>query len=549
MVAAINETGEVFIKRKLARMEELKAARATREPDLQAVCDYIFPRRDFTITRQPQDVRTRKLMDVTGMIAHERLSATLFGYMLSPYTPWTRPTLLGRDASPEEDVWFDHVSRRMHIWFSASSNTFRVSMAEDVLDSTGLGTSVLWQDRTPKGSKYIALPLRQNFWAENEEGVIDTNYRVYQMTLARAAERWPDSPGLREKMGNTNTPESEMVDILHLVEPREGGELGRVRDRLPWRDMNILIDKMEALDVGGHSRFKYNIGRFKKRAGDPLGYGAAHTAVPFCKLASAMMEAIIRNAEKRADPTLGSFLPRSTVIDRRPGQVNFFNQLMTMGMRDPTQMLFEIERGGDVGIAVDMLAHIHSKIEQSFYVDWLTPNEGPQKTATEVYDLRDIRLRTMGPIVARMEHEKLNRIAEDTFEDLQAINFFDPPPASLNDELIGFEFYGPLANAQRQGEFEGIQKTIAAGEALAKVDPDVTMLFSGERTMRRIADLNGMDGGLLASPKEFIERRQTQREVGEMQQEMAAVQAAATSLRDGGQGVASLTQAGAGQAV
>ena len=88
------------------------------------------------------------------------------------------------------------------------------------------------------------------------------------MTLRRAILKWPDSPGLQEMMTKTERPESQMVDILHVVEPRENGVRGSVRDRKPWRDVNVLVDKTEVLEVGGHERFKYNVGRFQKRSGD-----------------------------------------------------------------------------------------------------------------------------------------------------------------------------------------------------------------------------------------------------------------------------------------
>ncbi|MEQ9436032.1 portal protein [Hyphomonas sp.] len=544
----VNERSEAFAKLCLQKFEEMKATRASREPELQMICDYIFPRRDFSLTKEPQALRTRRLMDTTGMIAHERLAATIYGYMLSPHSPWTMPSLLERDATYEEDAWFDHVSRRNHTWFGSASNTFRVCMAEDSLDITGLGTSVSWEDMGPRGPVYISIPLRQCYWLEDENGTIDTLHRFYQMTLRRAILRWPDSPGLQEMMTKTERPQSQMVDILHVVEPRENGVRGSVRDRKPWRDVNVLVDKTEVLEVGGHERFKYNVGRFQKRSGDPLGYGAAWKAMPLCKLASSAMEAWVRNAEKAADPAKWTLLPRSTSFDRRPGAMNYPNAMTAFGLRDASKLIQNLDEGGNTQVAVEMLMHIHTKIEQAFYVDWLTPGEGPQKTATEVYDLRDMRLRTMGPIVARLEHEKLNTTVENTFEFLQGMGFYDPPPASLDKEMISFEFRGPLATSQRQGEAEGIMRALESAAQVAQLDPDVLLLFKGADTTRRLVDAYGMDGDLLNSPEVYEEKRAKQAEVGQMQEEMMATQAAATALRDGAQGVASLQGAQGGAA-
>jgi|GEM_PF-2248311 len=544
----IDERSKDFARAKLQRLEELKTIRAAREPELQEIADYICPRRDFTLTPTKGATRTRRLMGTTGMVSHERFAAVLYGYMLSPATPFTQPRLLSREPTYEEDAYFDYVSRRMHTFFASASNTFRTTMAEDVLDITGFGSSVLWQDKTPQGSKYLAVPFRQCYWDQNEWGEIDTNYRVYEMSLRRAALKWRDSPALAKRMENSQSPEHEMVEVLHLVEPRVGGVRGSVREGMPWRDVNILTEAMEVLDVGGHNRFKYNIGRFKTRPGDPLGQGAMWAALPFCKLESAAFESWIRNAEKRADPALWTMLPRGTAIDRRPGQVNFFNQLMAVGMRDPRHLIQHLEEGGDTGVNTEVLRYLANRIETATYIDWLTPNEGPQKTATEVYDLRDLRLRTMGPIVARMEHEKMTGIAEQTYEDLDSLGWFGDPPASLHDEEIGFEFKGPLATAQRQGEGESILRTIEAGRGLAEIDPDVVHLFRSEPTVRKLADVYGMDGSLLSSPAEYAERREAQRELGNMQEEMQAATVASQALRDGAQGVATLQAAQGGGA-
>lgn len=543
-----NEWSQHFASRLLARLEELRSQRSAREPEFNLICDYIFPRRDFVITTQPQSLRRRLLMDITGMVAHERLSATLYGYMLSPHSRWTMPRLLNREPAWEEEVWFDHVSKRMHRWFSAASNTFRTAMAEDVLDITGLGSSVLWQDRSPNGPIYLSVAMRQCYWAENEQGLIDTCYRVYPMSLRRAAQRWPDSERLRKRITASQNPASDMVEILHVVEPRPEGRRGAVRDRKPFRDINVLIEGGEVLEVGGHERFKYNIGRFQRRPGDPYGISPSWKALPYCKLASAAMEAWVRNAEKIADPSLWTLMPRSTTIDRRPGAVNFVNAMLASSVRDPRYLLNQVEQGGDVRVTPELLGMIQSKIEQCYYVDWLTPNEGPQKTATEVYDLRDLRLRTMGPIVARLEHEKMNTLVEDTYEDLFAIDFFDPPPATLVGEEITFEYRGPLAISQRQGEAENILRAIEAGKNIAQLDEDVLMLFKGEDLARASSDAYGLDTHFLRSPKEYEERREAKRELGQMQEEMMAAQTAATALRDGGQGLASLKAAQSGQA-
>jgi len=528
----------------LQRKEELWQDKAGPEAEMRQAAEYCCPRRDFEI-RSESKGRTmkRRLVDSTASIAIDRASSTIYGYLMSPTTPWTRPELLERDLTYAEDSWADSTAVKMHRYMTGSASNFRTQLAEDVDDAVGLGNSMMWQQpKRSRGSTYLSVPMKSCAWSVNEEGFIDENHRCFSMSLRRAVLKYPGSVKLRELAAKTQRPESVPVQFLHVVEPRPGGVKGDLREVKPWRDVVIFIDGMDVVEIGGHDRKPMIAGRFKGRSGDAYGEGLAWRILPLAKLANAILEAIVRNAELVTSPPLLSLLPQGSTLDLRPGATNHLNTLLAQTLRDPKDVLQRINVGGDVNVGFELLRMIWGKIDQGAFIDWMTPREGPQKTATEIYDLRDMRLRTMGPIIARLENEKMGAIAENTYEDMMASGMLDPPPASLDRELMGFSYLGPLALAQRQGEIEGFQRFAAVVQAFAQFDPSAARMLKTEDSLRSIANAFGVQGRYLASPDEMDAFRQGQQEAGEIQENMAAAEAAARTVQAGGQGMLNLSK-------
>ncbi len=531
-----------FAREVLDRYEEVKSLHGDRLARNKQIADWIIPRRSFDVDGSDVGYK-RRLHDIKGMVVMERLSAMLFGYLMSPHSPNEQPKLLERDAKTyEEDEWLDFVSRRNHQWYNSASGTYRTAMAEDMTDMVHFGASVLHRRKTKTGPIYISVPEGQCFWSENENGEIDEIYRVYSMRLDRAAARWPGSSKLSELIEKNENNLSLKVEILHGVQPRADGVVGSVRDRKPFLDVNILIEGSEVLETGGHDKFPFDVGRMAKHSGSVYGEGVGWRILPIVRAVNAVSESWVRNAQKEADPALYTTLPRGTQIDRRPGRVNHFNQLLHQSFgRQSERLIHRIEEGGNVQISIQLIEKYHRAIEEAAYVDWMMPGEGPTKTATEVMDLRDIRMRTMGPIVARLEHEKLQSITEGTFEDLYDIGYYGNMPESLRGELIGFEYVGPLAQAQRSQDAENIIRLLQAADLVAARDPDINMIFETERMVRQMADTYGVSATNLVSHQEFQEARQSRQAQNDLQTEMAAMQAGATAIRDGAQGLASLS--------
>ena len=531
------------VRHVLEMREELRDKKGTFNDQAQKIAEVVHPTRDFTLTRQTGELRTRRLRDPTGVLANKRLAAFLYGDMLSPATPWVTPNLLARDPTGEEARWFEIVSILMHARLSGPQSPIATQLYEAAQDVTAFGNNVTFKQRLRgKLPKIQSIPLASAMWDEGEDGV-DTLYRDFTHTARRAALKYPDCAKIIEAA--RKNPKQEIL-FCHAVEPREGGVAGARRERKPFTSNVVCVTFSEIVSEEGFDRFPYQVGRFERNAGDVYGTGPGWHAYPAVWSANAMAESIIRAAELATDPVLfGNPALFGGRLDRRPGAFNPMKDNWALYNSRVSDHIGKIDIGGDVGLGVQILENQRAMIERFFYVDWLWLREGPMMTATEVNARREQRMRMMAPVVARLEQEWLNPLVEDVFFSMLEGGFFPPPPASLANEEIGFSYLSPLALAQRGAVVDAIERTFATAAQAHQFDDTAHLVLKSDELVREAARLRGVSEKRLRDPQELQALREQRAQAAAEAQAMETAKAAGGALQAAGQGVASLASIGA----
>lgn len=527
------------------RMAELEDQRRDHEHSWEQVAEYFAPRRDFQLEMRPGAIRRRMLVDTSPIHAAERLAALLHGYMMNPYQPWVAPQLETREPTRQEAEWYEHAQKRMHAYLTNPRSTFRSQVHETITDDVVFGNSVLWMGSHNPGDPpaYKALPLKEAYWAENDEGRVDVLYRKFPLTLRQALKRYP-SPKLLEKAEKAGPHTmAERIEFIHAAEPREGGASGPgvPGERKAFASFVFNVTTGELVKLGGYDAFPFAVTRFQRRAGDPYGVGVGWHALPLAKLLNVLMETIVRAGELAAEPPLMDFTGQLETLDRRPNALNAF-PAGDLGLIEPKDAIQPLVAAGDVRINDALVSRVSAMIDAAFYVDWMATGDGAHVTAAYVNDRRDVRLRSMSPVVSRMEQEKLTAVAERTFPLMQSADLFDQPPQSLDKEAVSFEFTSPLAMAQRQSELEAVNLSIGLVERLAPLRPEVVDVIDADQIVR-----DGMAAGGAPLRHTVDERTVEQRRQQRAQQEAQARQAeqaeqGARAGRDAAQGLATLEQ-------
>lgn len=531
----------------LDRREELKDKKSTFDMQAEKISELILPTRSFTMQRMPGELRTRFVRDATGIMANKRLAAFLYGDMLSPATPWVKPYLLARDPTGEEARWFEQCAIRMHAQLSGPQSPIATHLYEAAQDATAFGNNVTFRVRRPgKMPRVKSVALAKAYWDENEDDQVDTLYHDYTHTARRAAMVYPNDAKIAEAA--SRNPKQELL-FCHGVEPREGGVKGARGSRKPFTSTRICVTlKTVVDDEQGFDRFPFQVGRFERSTGEVTGTGPGWHAYPAVWSANAMAESILRSGELANDPILfGNPAIFGGRLDRRPGAFNPIKDNLALYGQRMSDVIGKIDIGGDVNVGIGILERQRELINAMFYVDWLWLREGPMMTATEVNARREMRMRMMAPVVARLEQEWLNPLVEDFFFAMLEGGYFDPPPASLARQEIGFHYYSPLAMAQRGAVVDAINATFDIAAKAHQFDESASLVLKSDEMLREAARARGVSEKRLRDDGELKVLREQQAADRQAQMNMEAAKAAGSALQSGGQGLASLRQAVSGE--
>lgn len=238
------------------------------------------------------------------------------------------------------------------------------------------------------------------------------------------------------------------------------------------------------------------------------------------KMLNKMSEITIRSAQKQLDPPLmipddGFFAPIRTT----PGSLNYYRS----GTRDRMEAL---NIGANNALGLNMEEQRRNSIRQAFYVDQLVLDQSPNMTATEVLSRQEQRMRVLGPVMGRLQHELLQPMIDRVFAIMLRQGAFPQPPEELQGADYDIELVSPLAKAQKQGELQNTLRGVEVLTQMAQIAPVLDYL-DGDKMIDYLIDVMGMPAQIVRSPEEVaIVRRQQAQQAAQQQEQMAELQEA-----------------------
>lgn len=535
--------------------DHLQGLRATRDGEMQQIADVFMPRKSFTCTPQPGQLRGRTIQTSVPQKCLNRSSAMLVGYLIDP----TRPNILpnvqrglvaaGRrtDLDSESQDYLTNVGWQVHDRMMLGQSRFFSSAARVSLEMVGFGTGVLWTGRKRGfGPSYAARPFRNCWIAEDEEGVVDTLFYRWSMPSWKVVEKYPEAAKIEKlaKLAADEKTQQTPVMLLHAVEPRRGGRAGAFADAKPWSSVVIAPEYDGAvLEVSGFDSFPYSVPRLGVEEGSAYGTGLAWQALPTALVLNDLQGSIERGVAGRVEPAM--FAPSrflSKPLDRRRGAVNYYDEggLGFQNLKDAIQYL---QQGGDVGIGVDYMKMLASDLDEVFLTDWMKLRENGDVTAEEIRERKNLRIRAMIAYVPSVDRDLMGVAADRTLEAMVAEDQLPPAPEQLEGVDVDWDYAGPLAVAQQQGQVEAIGQLLTVAERAANLDPESIDVLALDEGLRAVAEAVAAPAGVLRGRKDVDEMRAARRQQQQDQQQAETAAVAAAAVRDGAQGVNSLAQA------
>lgn len=523
------------------RYDSLKGNRGTWESHWQEVAENTFPRRaDFNVERAAGDKRMTRLYDSTGIQALELLAAGLHGMASNPASRWFA---LKTDDDALNDVdavreWMSEVEDRIFARMHSPGSAITSHLHELYLDYAAFGTAIMFIGVSKTGNLLFQTRfLGECCIDENAEGVVDTVYRGFKMTVRQVYQRWGDDVSEDTRKLYSDGKLDDWVDILHAVYPREErDEHKETPDNMPYASIYIEKKAKHTLQEGGFEEFPYAVPRWYKVAGEKYGRSPAMTALPDVKMLQEMMKTTIKAAQKIVDPPLlvpddGMIGPVRTV----PGGLNFYR-----GDRE----IVPLQTGANIPISLEMMQDLRNRILSTFFVDQLQMTGDTDMTATEVIQRTEERMRLLGPIMGRMQAELLGPIISRVFGILSRNGELPPQPEELDGVEWRVEYVSPIALAQKGQKVERVTYALAlAGQVAAAADSGSPTFarFNGDGFLQWLFNQTGADPELILDDEKYAQKQQQT----QLANAAAPAAAAAEAFQKAGAGAKSFAEAGA----
>ena len=505
------------------RKGKLKAQRGTWESNWQELTNLVLPNEaDFNTERSRGGKRTTHVYDSTGIHANEMLAAGLHGMLTNPASNWFSLRIKDDQNnladSSEAKQWLEDTTNVILSEIAAPSVAFSSHIHEYYLSLCSIGTACIFigDPVNREGVSFRAIHIEEIFIAENADGIIDTVFRSFEMTVRQIVQKWGEkslSPRIAKMYEKKDY--DKQVQLLHCVYPREDMDKGKkAATMLPVASVYIDEKDKHVLAEGGFDEMPYMVSRWSKAVGEVFGRSPAMTALPDIKMLQEIMKTTIKAAQKVVDPPLlvpddGVLGPVRTI----PGGLNYYRA--SSGAR-----IEPLQTGANIGLSYEMMNDLRERIRTMFFLDQLQFQGAPRMTATEVVERTERTLRLLGPTLGRLQSEFLGPMIERIYGVLSRSGRLPEPPESIAEQELKIEYVSPLARAPRQSETQGIMRTLEFIGPIAGMDPQAAQVVKGADTVRHIAELNGVPPMLLKSDEELLAEAKAQQEAQAAQQQM-----------------------------
>jgi len=505
----------------LKRFSKLVSQRQTWESHWQEVADYMMPRKaDVTKQRSKGDKRSELIFDSSPLHAVELLAASLHGMLTNPSTPWF--SLKFKNSDPEQDQdaaneWLQNTTEKMYEAFNRSN--FQQEIFELYHDLITFGTASMFiEEDADDIVRFSTRHIGEIYISENNKGRIDTVFRKFKLSARAAIQQFGEKNVSNALRGTAMKDPYEEVTILHVVYPRENYDPKKKDAKnMPFASCYIELDNKHDLSQSGFNEFPYVVPRYLKASFEIYGRSPAMTALPDVKMLNEMSKTTIKAAQKQVDPPLlvpddGFILPVRTI----PGGLNFYRA----GTRDRIEPL---NIGANNPLGLNMEEQRRNAIRDTFYVNQLMMQNGPQMTATEVVQRNEEKMRLLGPVLGRLQSELLRPLIDRTFAILFRKKMFKPVPQFLSGQDIQIEYVSPLAKAQRSSELQSVMRAIEIFGSLSKISPVFDHIDIDELVIY-LADIVGVPAKVLNSQAQVNAIRQKKQQEMMQQQQMQQIQ-------------------------
>ena len=497
------------------KYQKLKATRGTWETHWEELSRYIQPLKNeiYGNYNTKGDKRNTHLYDAIGIRCNDQLASALHGMLTNSATQWFMMQSPDHILNSKQNIaeWCQTQSKR--ILFVMNNSNFQSEIHECYLDLCGFGTSHLRVEEDEKDVvRFTSRPIYEAVINENYRGVIDTIYYKYKISCEALVEQFPDTVPDAIAALRHQEPLKEYT-VIHAIEPSSRLPKDIAHEMLEYTSLHVLEEGGLLLKKGGFEENPCIISRFSKLSGEMFGRSPAMKALPDIKTANAMMKTWLEGAQLAVNPALqapdeGVLMP----IRITPGAINYYRA-------DSKDRIEPINTGVNPQVGIQVIELIHANIKSSFFIDQLHLVESDRMTTTEVMQRRDEQLRSMSPILGRLQYELLAPIITRVFGIMLRKGLIDPIPQELLKHNLEVKFVSQIARAQESVEGDNFLRAFQASAGIAQLDPASMDVINTDEAVKFLFKTYGAPLNNLRKQKDIDNMRQQRQQAQQAAQQ------------------------------
>lgn len=492
----------------------MRAVRRPYEQEIYEIAGLAQPNRSRFVAlmsgRNNRSVRrANRLYDGHAIRSFRTLTGGMYSGMSSPNRPWFKFGFQDKDLANYQPVkiWLETTGSIIAQMLNASNFYSAVKLGYSEIGLFGTDASVMtealdWETGLtypvcfPQtfGEYWIALNER----LEPDRLVRQQMLTVKQMVASFVADkldkrqmRWDRVSPAVQNLWDRSEYETE-VPCYQAIHPNADHTPGRMDAAgMPWESVKWEEgqgDKGLLLEEKGFWSQPFWAPRWEVTGGDCYGFGPGHDAL-------ADMRALQLQAKRKGEATDFAvkpplLAPAALKIKYQPGSVTH------AAAADMAQVktVFQVDYRAIGEISKDQV-ELRDAVDDSTYARLfmaISSLEGSaDRTIMEIAKREEEKLTQLGPVIERVNGEKL-AIALDRSFDIAARNAMLPaPPEEIQDMPIEIDFVSILAQAQRMIGMQQTERALGFTAQLAQMDQSVADNVDGDALMRDYWDRAG----------------------------------------------------------
>jgi hypothetical protein len=519
------------------RLAGLKSMRTPYEADAMEIARLAAPARsrfNNSDTNKNKRMTNKALFSSHGITAFRTLTGGMTSGLTSSSRPWFMLAMHDDELmeQPEVREWLTIVTKRMYDFLAGTNFYGAAKTGYSELGLFGIEACVMVEN--PEfGLVYHPLTFGEYWIALSSANVVDTLYRRVPMTTVQAVQHFGlDAVSSRVRTAYDTSNYETTVDVMHAIQPN----LDRQPDRLDhagkryqsiyWDEANDSVSAGEyggLLRLQGYEEKPFWCARWDTTGSDAWGTGPGHDVLPDLRELQLQAKRKAEATDMNVWPEI--IVPSSVKLRRQPKSTVAASSVDTSGVKVPYEVPYQtIELlGADV-------QGIKQAIDDGTYASLfmaITNMNGIQpRNVEEIASRNDEKLTQLGPVIERVNNEKLEPAIDRTFDVMNSRGMLpDAPPAIANMDLK-IEFVSILAQMQRMVGIGQIERTVSFIGNLSAVFPEAPDKLNTDEMIDEYADRAGAPQKIIRTEKEVEQIRAQRAQAKQMQTAAAMAQPA-----------------------